>query len=607
MNRHYLLHFCFYLLLFSGCASQPAQRHFQSNEAIRAESYIQSGQPKQAAKLYQTLAQTEPVHRTQFSLLAAQAYIQSGDSQAAKSRLDEITPSAMTLEQKNKYNLLNAQISLSNGDAEQALNKLNVVRLYNLDSVDKITFYQSRAFAYSLTGDMFQSAQARVELDPFLRDDQKRYENNKVILSTLSILSNQELALNQSAASEILRGWVALARIHKTVGLQQNSAEYQTRIHEWKRLFSQHPANPDFIKTYSGSPQHNFSLPASIAVLLPESGRFAKAAAVIKDGFLEAYGSSRSNFKPPLRFYDTASTSPISLYNQAIAEGANLVIGPLSKDNIQTLALGANLSIPVLALNHVPNLGKDNFFQFGLSPIDEVKQISKKARLDGYKRTLLLTPNNKQGQRIADYFSEYWSNAGGRLVETQLYNARSNDFSAPIKKVLNLDQSTYRYKKLKRVLSRNIHYTERRRQDIDSIFLSAYPQTARSIYPQLQFYRANRLPIYATAQIYSGTPNSTMDKDLNSIVFCDIPWVFPQAYRGELSKGALRSKWQRLPRRYMRLLALGIDSFNIIKHLGNLDSIPYAGATGKLLLNRENRVTRELVCAKFINGSPVLQ
>ena len=48
-------------------------------------------------------------------------------------------------------------------------------------------------------------------------------------------------------------------------------------------------------------------------------------------------------------------------------------------------------------------------------------------------------------------------------------------------------------------------------------------------------------------------------------------------------------------------------AFNIIPHLGQLNSTPYSGATGTLSLNRENRISRELVCAKFINGKPELQ
>jgi outer membrane PBP1 activator LpoA protein len=360
------------------------------------------------------------------------------------------------------------------------------------------------------------------------------------------------------------------------------------------------------LKSSQGS-KHSFSIPTAIALLLPESGRYAKAAQVIKDGFMTAYHQSQSNFQPSIRFYDSSMVNPVSLYHQVIAEGAELVIGPLSKDNIQNLALGTELTIPVLALNHIPNLAKDNLFQFGLSPIDGAKQATTKASLDGHKKALILTPETNQGRRINEYLTEYWQQTGGTILESQSYDAKESDFSKPIKDLLNLDESRYRYNRLKRLLAKDIKYTERRRQDIDAILLSASAKKARSIYPQLRFYRATRVPVYATPNIYSGLPNPSLDIDLNNITFCDIPWLFPSVYTGELSQESLRNQWQFLPRKYLRLLALGIDSFNIITHLEQINLTPYPGATGKLSINMENRITRQLVCAKFIKGIPVIQ
>jgi uncharacterized protein len=54
-----------------------------------------------------------------------------------------------------------------------------------------------------------------------------------------------------------------------------------------------------------------------------------------------------------------------------------------------------------------------------------------------------------------------------------------------------------------------------------------------------------------------------------------------------------------------RLVALGIDAYNLIGKLDQLSSTPYAGATGQLSLNGENRITRKLVCAQFKGGVPV--
>lgn len=322
---------------------------------------------------------------------------------------------------------------------------------------------------------------------------------------------------------------------------------------------------------------------------------------------MAAYHLSQAGFQPSIRHYDSSADNSVNLYRQAIAEGAELVIGPLSKDNIQTLALETELRVPVLALNHIPNLAKDNLFQFGLSPIDEAKQIAIQASSHGIKKILLLTPDSRRGSRTADYLTEYWQETGGTVLESQHYNTKGGDFSTSIKGLLNLDESQYRYSKLRRFLSRRIEYIGRRRKDVDAIFLSASAQKARSIYPQLQFYRATQVPVYASPQIYAGEPNPTADIDLNGINFCDIPWLFPDSYPGELSQESMRDSWQNRPSKYLRLIALGIDSFNIIAELDNISSTPYAGATGTLSLNMENRITRQLVCAKFINGHPVLQ
>ncbi len=57
------------------------------------------------------------------------------------------------------------------------------------------------------------------------------------------------------------------------------------------------------------------------------------------------------------------------------------------------------------------------------------------------------------------------------------------------------------------------------------IFMLATPRQARLINPQLSFYRASRLPVYATSQVYTGYPDSSLDTDLNNVAFCDMPWI----------------------------------------------------------------------------------
>jgi len=607
MNRHYVALSSFCLFLASGCATESTQRYQFMNENVMAESFTQNGQHKQAASLYQTLATSKPEQRNEYNLLAAESFIQSGDTPSAESVLASIDTQTLNAEQRNRLNLIFIQIDLSRGETEKALTKLNITQPYQLSTSNQIIFYQSLAFAHSLSGKLLQSADARIKLTPLLQFNEQQYENNRVILNTINLISPQELRLLPTTANDTLSSWVVLAKLLKHNKRNQNPMEFQVNLSEWQRLYPNHPADADFIDAYSKGLSNTFNTPTSLAILLPESGRFAKAAEAIKIGIMAAYHQTSIDEQPSIRFYDSSMENIVSLYHLAISDGAQLVIGPLNKDNIQELALSTNLTIPVLALNHVNNLAKNNLFQFGLSPIDEVKQLVNKAQSDGIGKALILTPETNHGHRMADYLSEYWQESYNTVLETQHYNNKANDFSVSIKSLLNLDESQYRYRKTQQVLGRNIEFTERRRTDVDAIFLSATAQKARSIYPQLQFHRATQVPVYALPQVYSGEPNPSMDIDLNNINFCDIPWVFPDTYTGEQSKEALRDSWQHLPNKYLRLIALGIDSFNLNSKLEQLSSTPFSGATGSLSIDSENRITRQLICAKFIKGLPVVQ
>ena len=606
MKRHYLLFSLFISLMLVGCATEPAQRLVPSNQVSQADTYMQRGQYKQAASLYQLLAKKTPERSAQFSLLAGEAFIRSGNTQSAQFQLESINPTLLLGIERNRLNLLHAQVKLSNGEAEQSLLMLETVKTNKLNSDDKISFYQSLAFSHSLIGNQIKSVQARIELNQFL-DDTQRNENSSVIFDTLSLLPKNELNLNNAPAGSDFSGWIALTRILKSPDLKQSPEKFQGYLDDWKQLYVEHPAKLGFLQSYFEGSTNNLKLPSSIALILPESGRFARAAQVIKEGFMAAYNHSQAGYQPSLSFYDSSLYSSVELYNQAVSEGAELVIGPLGKDNIQALGGDIELTVPVLALNHVPDLIVDNLFQFGLSPIDEAIQISNKASSSGYEKVLLLAADSSQGARMVSYISDDWEQNEGTILEYQFYTPKENDFSKPIKALLNLDESRYRYNQVKRFLATEINFSERRRQDVDAIFLSAKPQEARSIYPQLQFYHAKDVPVFSTPQVYSGKPNLSLDMDLENITFCDIPWLFSSAYSGELGKDALQDVWQSFPNKYFRLMALGIDSFNLISHLGILDSEYFLGATGKLLLNQENRITRQLVCAKFIKGEPVLQ
>ena len=193
----------------------------------------------------------------------------------------------------------------------------------------------------------------------------------------------------------------------------------------------------------------------------------------------------------------------MDLYQQAIKEGAKLIVGPLKKENIQSLAAVSSLTVPVLALNHIPGLSKNNLYQFALSPLDDVAEITQKAALDGRKKAALLVPENELGNRITPYFLEDWQRLSGAMAGKKVYSPETPEFSAPLKSLLSLasNDSAVGHNNVAAEAGKNPGQPV-----LDALFISAYSKEGRGIKSQLQALNAGNIAIYAMPNIYSGIP-----------------------------------------------------------------------------------------------------
>lgn len=612
MLRNLLYYPVIIFILISGCATTSIDfSQSNKNTDAHANHLMKSGQHKRAAGLYQSLAKSKPPHSNHYQLLAIEAFIKSGDADSASNLIRTIDPRQLTTRQKSQYNLQFAQINLNNGRADEALSHLNKINLNTLEQQVLILYYQSLAFSYALLNKPFLSAKSRIQLSFLEQEASRKFENNKVILDTLKSLPSRELTIHQQQSPYVLKGWISLAQIFKSSPIPRIDGLLQEQLQNWSRDFPQHPANNSFIDQYIASnyAQEKALLsdtPSVVAILLPESGRVANASRAIKEGINAAYNTLPFGEGPELRFYDTSLGYIENIYQQAVSDGAELIIGPLRKKRIEELILNSDLPVPVLALNHINGIFNPNVYQFGLNPLDEASQVVTRVAMDDKKNLLVLSPDTQKGNRIFEFLSHYWPSLNGNILEQQTYDHKTHDFSAPIKSLLNQDESKNRHQRVQQLLATKIQFKERMRQDIDAIFIDANAEIARSIYPQLRFYGTKKIPVYAQPGIFTGVLDTKLDKDLNSVTFCDIPWFFPEAYQEEPSLSSLQDIWQHYPLKHLRLFALGIDAFNLIFHLSHLEQTVFSGATGQISLNQENMLTRELVCAKFRKGSTFL-
>lgn len=551
-------------------------------------------------ELYQEQPSSWTIEQNSTRLQNIGRLVQTGKGNVAKQQADVINTAELTPGQQAQFNFLSAQILLSFGEVEQALVKLAATDTGQLGISDKVKFYQSQAFAYSLSGNLLGSSTARVALDAFLPTPDERKKNQGVILETLGLLP-ETLAHNQQFQSSGLAEWVSIAKILSS--RNQNPAKFNAALANWKVLNPDHPANL-YLATVANMPEDSETMPASIAILLPESGPFLDAAKAIKAGFLAAHnGQYNGGIKPELHFYGTVKGKISELYQKAVLEGAKLVIGPLNKEDIQSLANSAILDIPVLALNHVPNLRKQNLYQFAISPMDDVAEITKKAAMDGHKKAALLIPNNDQSKRVLSYFIEDWQALNGIILKKQIYDPQKTNFLSAIDYLIGTNPNDSPANTAQ-MSAPTIQYTPPRPDDIDALFLSAYGKEGSSINSLIP--KTRNLPVYALPTIYSGIPDPASDALLNGITFCDIPWLFNGAYSGELSMLSLRDILNQFPMSYIRLVAMGIDAYHLAGRLTTLSTTTYAGATGNLTLDSDNRIKRSLVCAKFVKGQPEL-
>jgi outer membrane PBP1 activator LpoA protein len=594
---------CFFtailMSLITGCSKNIHKNNLTTQKTETAEHLVNHGQFQAAAKIYQKLAEKRSPLQDLFRFKTINALVKANDFSSTLIYAKNINPEYLNQGQRLYLNFLFAQINLHYHAAENALKQLSRLSPQQLTPEDRIIYQRCLAQGYTLTGQRVKSVRAQLALIPLLSATDQRLTLS-IIMETLQHLPREELDRLESSN---LSDWVSLTKILRKTIRRTPSSEQE--ITHWLEQHPQLPITQELLNTYLNHGMNPIPPTHSIALILPNSGPHSQQANAIKAGFLAAYYYNNTADRAVIQFYDSAENDSRQLYQQAVNNGADLIIGPLEKQNILQLTKIKTLKVPVLALNQIDNLAKKNLYQLSLSPVDDIFQLTMKATQQGHNRILLLHPDTATGNRLGHYLEYFWPKQGRLIIDSQAYSPEKNDFSTPIQRLLNLNESNSRIRKLKTFIP-DLKAVARRRQDIDAIFLIGQPRSARLLKPQLQFYRAEKLPIYATSQIYSGLPNPLQDSDLDAITFCDSPWLFKQTYAGPLSLENLKPSWQQFPQSYLRLIALGIDAHQLIPHLNNLQNILFKGATGHLLLAKNNHISRQLVCAKFKAGKPKL-
>ena len=575
-------------------------------QAPQADRLAREGKHQEAAQAYEAIAAQSPVElRDRLLLKAAQQYLQADAPEPATTLLSRVSARLPAQDFVLRQQIA-AELALRAQRPDKALAELSQIpQPLPQESIADILGLRARA----LFGLNRPAAGVMVALDRerALDSPQGQRANQRLIWEGLqrSASANADFTV-PAGASSVVAGWLDLGRA--ALMAARNPFTAREDLANWRTQYPMHPANSFLNDDVLPELGVGLEYPPQIALVLPVSGRSQAAGVAVRDGFLAALLQQDPEKRPMLNVYDTATLGATTAYRKAIADGAQFIVGPLTKEDVTAIATSGDASVLTLALNQLADDAQPPalLFQFALDPEEEARQVAQRVSNDGRMRGLVLLPNNDWGQRVFKAFDTELTTLGGTIAGMRFYDPAARDYSEPIRQLLLIDESRARSNALNTTLGMRLEFEPRRRGDAQFVFVGAQPVQGRSLRPTLRFHLSQDLPMYSTSEIFE--PDAQANADLDGVIFPHMPWVIsPDAASTQL-RTSIAKYWPVRARTQGRLYAFGFDAYRIIPLLkagrfGSAHAIP--GMTGLLSIDEKGRVHRQLDWARVSGGKPV--
>jgi uncharacterized protein len=306
-----------------------------------------------------------------------------------------------------------------------------------------------------------------------------------------------------------------------------------------------------------------------VALILPlDVPAYARAADAVRAGFLAAAEAAGEQTKVVVIGHKEDGV--LAAFDQARARGVRVVVGPLLRDDLKTLAL-ADPEIPwTLALNQLDDRSPlpPTIFSFALTIDADARVLAHLAQYEGVRAIDVISGDTPLMKRFAAAFASEWTASGGRLPSDLRFD--------PAPESLTL-------------LRRNLV-----RAAPDAVLLAVDGAQAALVKSFVGLVRA-----YASGLLFD-RPDPAIVRDLNDVRLVELPWlVTPDA-----------PQLASFPRRDFasapldRLYALGLDAFRIAQSFAPdpPQHLLFDGATGRIEQNDMRTFVREGQLAVYRDG-----
>jgi hypothetical protein len=260
------------------------------------------------------------------------------------------------------------------------------------------------------------------------------------------------------------------------------------------------------------------------------------------------------------------------LLNKAKSFSPDWIIGPLTKTDIQAIA--GQLDKQQILLNRLDTATVA--LQLGLPVEDETTQLLK-SLANNTQPIAVVASNDAIEQRLLANLQQQAS-AQNIPVLTINVDKQNADISLWLENEGGLSKSRQRIQRMEKLLRTKLEMPAQARTDLQALILLGNGRQAHSFMPAVQYNQIN-WPILATSRLLPTRKGDKFNEpDFEGVRVLTPPYL--------ISATGPETPFE----------ALGWDSYQL---LGNPNAINVAGMTGKLILNANNQLLRQLTWQKI--------
>jgi uncharacterized protein len=565
------------LLIITACATvntSPSKTGSASNNA-QAQQLLSAGKYREAALSYENEASLMKANRRDVPMVrAADAWEKAGELNKARDALSKSNRKDLEGSDAFLHDLLSAQFLIADKRGNEAVRLLN----QNPNAVpenERTRWHSLRSLAFEANGMQFDVAGEQAWLMQGL-SAKARTAATRNIERLMSLVPAPELSQKSAQLNASDAIYPYAIRELKKRGMPAPSANLSTpTAGSAARTDAFPPADSD-----------GYRPPAQIALLLPLSGSTAGAGFAVRDGFMSKYYSDDRR-RPRVTFYDTAGNADGArkAAQRALNDGAQMLVGPLTREEVNAIAAMTEINVPVLLLNRSTNAVGNGNISFALSPDEEGWITADRLANRKLMNILVFTQRDETAQRTLSAFKDQFRTRGGKIIsETYI----EGDDAAVTAKVAALLAAP----------------ADAGGTPADAMYFTLKAPQARQLMKAMNGNPMMPKVVLSSSFVLNGA-NASQDVVLNGVQMPELPWLLNQTYGLPSSEAIAKNPNLRGPAQ--RLYAFGADAWQLsayFERLQNDAGFSIKGATGNLRIDSLGNVQRDPAWAIFSNGRP---